>query len=335
MTKVLFFDTDKMTLSFLKAHPIADVEAYFFDFDINSSKTQKLCPKDAEIISLFPHSEMVKNEILDFFPRLKLITTRSTGYNHIDLSYTARRKIAVAHVPNYGSTSVAEFTIGMMIALIRRIYPAKSDMKKDAVRMENYIGEDLSGRTLGVIGTGAIGRSVIRLAQAFGMKILAYDPFPTVGLQGVSYVTTGELLKRSDVISLHCPSVPENFHLLDKKAFSQMKKGTYIINTARGNLIETEALYEALRSGKIAGAALDVLENEDILTQREVSFPMSGESRDALADSVINLKIMQLENVIVTPHIAFNSTDAIQRILETTIKNIEGFLSQKPFAKVG
>lgn len=332
MKDIAFFDADKITQDYLNNHQVNGFAYHYYTFDINSDETIKTVPKDVEIISLFPHSEQVKNRVLDTFPNLKLILTRSTGYNHIDLAYAKRRGIKVANVPNYGEITVAEFTIGVMISLLRKVYQAKSDMKKNSVQTEKYIGEDLQGKVLGVIGTGAIGRSVVRLAQAFGMRIAAYDPYPNKTLADVDYVDLDALLKVSDVITLHCPATDGNKHMLDKKAFEKMKTGVYIINTARGSLIETEALYEFLKTGKVAGAALDVLENEDVLMQREIS--MQTESFDALADSVVNLKMMQLDNVIITPHIAFNSVDAVHRILKITLENAQNYLNQIPFYEV-
>ena len=330
MKKIVFFDADKITCDYLKKHLSERVVYQCYPFDINSDETINAVPKDAEIISIFPHSETIKADVLDLFPKLELILTRSTGYNHIDLGYMQKRGIRVANVPNYGEITVAEFTIGLMISLLRKVYQAKSDMKKNSIQMEKYIGEDLNGKVLGVVGTGAIGRAVIRLAQAFGVRIVAYDPCPS--LPDIKYVELDELLSVSDIITLHCPATNTNNHLLNKSAFNKMKTGVYIINTARGSLIETESLYEELKNGKIAGVALDVLENEDVLTQREVS--IQTESFDALADSVVNLKMMQLENVIITPHIAFNSVDAIHRILKTTLENMQNYLNQIPFYEI-
>lgn len=330
MTNILFFDVDDITRAYLKDHPIAGVQYVLHDFDINHPSVKTLGKElETSIISVFPHSDMVKNSVLDLFGNLKLIATRSTGFNHIDLNYAAQRQIAVENVPNYGEITVAEFTMGTMIGLARKIYKAKSEMKANNVHMNDYIGIDLSGRTLGVIGTGAIGRHVIRLATAFGMRILAYDPFPNAALKkdGISYVDLSTLYKQADIITLHCPATPENFHLLDQQAFAQMKKGVLIVNTARGSLIETEALYNALKSSQVGGAALDVLENEDVITHREIATDMDTRDHDFLIDSVINFKMMQLDTTIITPHVAFNSIDAVHRILQTTLDNIQAFLN--------
>lgn len=330
MTKILFFDVDDMTKAYLEAHPIQGAQSFYYDFDINEVPNKGITDNlDAEIVSVFPHSDMVKNEVLDLFSNLKLIATRSTGFNHIDLDYTHKRNLVVENVPNYGEVTVAEFTIGTMLGLSRKIYKAKSQMKANNVHLNDYIGMDLDGRVLGVIGTGAIGRHVIKLATAFGMKVLAFDPYPNPQLvqQGISYVSEiADLYKQADIITLHCPATSDNFHLLNKDAFAQMKQGVLIVNTARGSLIETEALYNALKSGKVGGAALDVLENEDLVMHREITTDIDGRSHDFLIDSVINFKMMQLDTTIITPHIAFNSIDAVHRILKTSLENIQGFL---------
>ncbi len=328
MMLCLFFDVDALSKDFLLNHPVTGCQSVFFEKEFNNPETLTLEPyKNAQVISVFPHSEALKNSYLDFFPNLKLIATRSTGFNHIDLEYARKRNISVVHVPHYGEITVAEFTIGTMIGLSRKIYKAKSQMKANNVHINEYIGFDLFNRTLGVIGTGAIGQHVIKLAKAFGMKILAFDPFPHQAVMdlGVDYVSLTELYKNADIITLHCPATKENYHLLDETAFSQMKQGVCIVNTARGSLIDTESLYNALKSGKVGGAALDVLENEDIITQREISTDMNTQEHDFFIDSVINFKMMQLDTTLITPHIAFNTTDAVHRILQTTVENIQAF----------
>ncbi len=328
MSICLFFDMDDEAKAFLTEHAVAGCKAVFFDREFNDAHTLTLASyKDADVISVFPHSDMLKNDYLDFFPNLKLIATRSTGFNHIDLDYARKRGIAVVNVPNYGEITVAEFTMGTMLGLSRKIYKAKSHMKTNNVHLDEYIGIDLCGSTLGVIGTGAIGRHVIKLATAFGMRVVANDPFPneSVKQMGIPYVDLPTLFGQSDIITLHCPATAENTHLLNEAAFAQMKKGVLIVNTARGSLIDTESLYEALESGQVGGAALDVLENEDVITHREISTDIDKRSHDFLIDSVINFKMMQLDNTIITPHIAFNSIDAVDRILQTTVDNIQSY----------
>ena len=329
MEKVLFFDTDDQLKKFFKQHLSGQAELFFTTESIYHPLA-KNPPKDVRVISVFAHSQAITGDILKPFKNLQLLATRSTGYNHIDLDYCRQHNIVVANVPNYGESTVAEFTFGLILGLTRKIYPAKSDLKKSAVQLNKYMGIDLDGRTLGIVGAGAIGRHVAHLGHAFGMKILAYDPYPTQTPDYITYVPFEDLIKKSDIISLHCPATEQNTHLFNKKTFSKMKPQAFLINTARGSLVDTDALYEALQTHQIAGAALDVLENEDVLMQREIDLYSKSTSREALVDSLINIKLMQLDNVIITPHIAFNSTDAVNRILETTAQTISAFLAGKP-----
>ena len=194
-------------------------------------------------------------------------------------------------------------------------------MKESQLHLENYTGFDLFGKTIGIIGTGSIGQHMIQLAQGFGMNIQAYDLHPNPKYKNF-YVSFNTLLKQSDIISLHIPATPSNHHLLDKSAFQKMKKGVLIINTARGDLIDTQALYNAIKQGKVAGAGLDVLENEDILLNDDITMKNNHLKHQILLDSTFNLKLMQLSNVIITPHIAFNTMDAVNRILATTFEHI-------------
>ena len=329
--KALFFDCDTKTNHFLMAHPLKEIVFETHPFELTLKNIEKIHnPDQFEIISVFAHAKELENLALAHFSNLKMIATRSTGFNHIDLEYCQKHNITVCNVPNYGATSVAEFTIGVMLCLMRKICIAKSQMKTNKVQLSHYLGESIKGKTIGIIGCGAIGKAVIHLLKNFGANIVAFDLYPSKELSDILFVKDiNELYEKSDVISLHCPATKDNFHLLDKQAFAKMKKGVYIINTARGSLIDTQSLYAALKSGKVAGAALDVLENEDVLTEREISTDMEKQSHEFLTDSIINFKMLQLDNTLITPHIAFNSMDAIEQILKTTIDNIAGFVNNK------
>ncbi len=331
MQNILFFDTDQLLREFASAHPLENVNMVFFEESLNTIPLKKIEPYfDSEIISLFTHSEVIQNERLDLFPHLKLIATRSTGVNHIDLDYCKRRNIVVSNVPRYGETTVAEFAFGLLLSVVRKIIQGRNGMAHNHVEISNYMGFDLMGKTIGIIGTGSIGRHMIKLATGFGMKILAYDPYPNPVLKDYYVSDLKTIYQQSDIISLHIPSTPQNYHLLDHKAFEQMKRGVIIINTARGDLIDTQALYLALRQGIVGGAGLDVLENEDFLLYDEVMTSPRATDTDMLLDSAMNLKLMQFKNVIVTPHIAFNSIDAINRINETAFDNIRSFMNHQP-----
>ena len=325
--KVVFFDTNKELRDFAKQYSLG-IETIFIKESLNQLSNKKLVSlSDATILSVFAHSNQLDNKKLDLFSNLKLITTRSTGTNHIDMDYCAKRQIKIANVPYYGAQTVAEFAFGLLLNLSRHILKAQHDMAHNQIHISHYSGFDLFGKTIGIIGTGSIGQHMIRLAKGFGMKILAYDLFPKQELKEL-YVPFDKLLQQSDILSLHIPSTVQNHHLLDKKAFSKMKKGIYIINTARGDLIDTQALYQAIKSGIVAGAGLDVLENEDFLLHDDISLNDTQTTPQVLLDSALNLKLIQDPHVIATPHIAFNTTDALQRILKTTFDNIRQFQLQ-------
>lgn len=331
MKNILFFDTDHILGTFSETHPIKGQNLLFFEESVNSVSAKKAEPfADTEIISLFTHSNVVKNAKLDLFPNLKLIATRSTGFNHLDLDYCKRRGIVVSNVPRYGETTVAEYAMGLLLALSRKIIQGRNGMAHNHIEISKYMGFDLFGKKIGIIGTGSIGRYMIKLAQGFGMHVMAYDPYHTPELKGLYVKDIKKIYQECDVISLHIPSTPENYHLINKEAFESMKKGVIIINTARGDLVDTQALYRALRQGIVGGAGLDVLENEDFLLHDEAMSGSAEDNPEVLLDSAMNLKLLQFRNVIATPHIAFNSMDAINRINEVSFDNIENFLKGKP-----
>ena len=323
---IVFFDVDEITYNYIKERKICDSDACFFEQNVNALSEpdyQKI--KEADIISIFIHSNFNK-EILAKFPKLKLLTTRSTGINHIDTNYCKEHGIIVENVPRYGEATVAEFALGMCLNLTRKVNIAYNDLKNGICDIDRYMGKDLYQSTLGVIGTGAIGRHAIKIASGLGMKILAYDLYPNKELTDIQYVSLDEIYAKSDFITLHCPLTKDNYHMLDNSAFNKMKKGVIIINTARGELIDNEALYRALKDGKVAAAGLDALEEEGAILDDDIYLAKPSKiPQNDLVTSFINMKLLQLPNVIITPHIAFNSIDAIHRILEATIDNIAAF----------
>ena len=330
MKTVLFFNGDSILSNYIKTHPSSNFQSIIFKESLNHISLKELEPyKDTEAISVFVHSEPINNEKLDFFKNLKIIATRSTGYNHIDLSYCYNRNIKVLNVPRYGESTVAEFAFGLLLNLTRHIIQGRNGMAHNNVNIEKYMGFDLMGKTIGIIGTGSIGQHMIQISKGFQMKVIAYDLYPKDELKDLYVESIDELLKKSDIISLHIPSTRENYHLLDEQAFKKMKKGVIIINTARGDLIDTQALYAALKNKTVGGAGLDVLENEDFLIHDDIEINDLFKDKDFLLDSALNLKLLQFKNVIATPHIAFNSIDAVNRINETTFQNIQNFFNGK------
>lgn len=328
--KTVFFDVEDYEVEFLKQHN--DGNFILLNSSLNSNaKIPRADIYDAEIISVFTTSR-VGADVLEKFPNLKLLALRSVGFNHIDADYCKSHGIAVETSPNYGNKSVAEFAFALMLNVCRKIFTAQSDFEKGTFVPTKLMGYELGGKTVGIIGVGAIGAEFAHLAHGFDMKILGFDLYPKKELvenYGVEYVTLNELFECSDFISLHAPLTENNFHIINEGAIEKMKPSVVIINTARGEHIDTEALYNALKSGKIAGAGLDVLESENSVADTNLVLGIDRLSRDDLKNTLINTKLFQLPNVIITPHIAYNTHEAVNRILKTTIDNIEKFKDGK------
>jgi D-lactate dehydrogenase len=287
---------------------------------------------DAEIVSTFIYSKLGR-DVLEKLPVLKLIATRSTGYNHIDTHYCAERDIMVSNVPTYGENTVAEHVFALLLTISHRLREAMERARSGRFTPEGLEGFDLQGKTLGVIGTGNIGRHVIRIARGFAMQVLAFDVKPNSQLaaeMGFRYASMDELLAGSDIVTLHVPALPQTEHLIDERAIARMKQGAIIINTARGSIVEARALIEALRSGKLSGAGLDVLPDEPLIREEaeliSSIFANQQDIRELVADHIL----LNMPNVIVTPHSAFNTREAIARITITTVANIVSFLGGAP-----
>lgn len=294
-------------------------------------ETRLPADNSAEIISTFVDST-IGESVLAHFPNLKLIATRSTGYDHIDISACSSRGVAVVNVPSYGEDTVAEYTFALLLSLTRKIFESYDRIRETgSFSLLGLRGVDLKGKTLGVIGTGRIGKNVIEIAKGFNLDIVAFDKFPDQAYadkMGYKYLSFDEVLSQSDIVTLHVPYVKENHHLLNDSAFAKMKKGAYLINTARGALVDTTALIKALKDGRLAGAGLDVLEEEGVIKD-ELNFltsPTHPGDHD-LKVVLQNHLLVDMPNVIVTPHNAFNTWEALGRILQTTLDNIQGFIA--------
>lgn len=288
---------------------------------------------DFEILSVFVNSRLTR-EVLAHFPNLKFIVTRSVGYDHIDLAAAKERNIVVSYVPGYGDNTVAEFAFGLILNLTRKIYLAIDRIKESgSFALDGLRGVDLKGKTIGIVGTGRIGREMVRIAKGFGMKVLAYDPFPNLEFAkelGFEYTDFETLLEKSDIISFHCPYSEKTHHLINKENIRLIKKGAYLINTSRGPIVETDALIQALQTGILAGAGLDVLEEEGETKDELVYLSRSRPNETELKTMLQNHILMEMPNVLITPHIAFNSQEAMERILNITLDNIRDFLDGKP-----
>lgn len=286
----------------------------------------------AEVLGIFIYSKIGPKQ-LSQMPHLKMISTYSTGYDHIDMAACAHRNILVSNVPAYGSQTVAEHTIALMLALAKKIVMSAERTKQSNFSIEGLRTIDLYDRTLGLIGFGKIGSHVAKTAKALGMHVRIYDPYADpnlVELLNCKLVSLDELLAHSDIISLHTPLTPQTKYIINAESIAKMKKGVLIVNTARGGLIDNKALVDAVLSGHVGGAALDVLEEEKaIKEERQLVSPEFSGAFD-LRTVVANQILFNKPNVIITPHNAFNSQEALKRILDTTLDNVEAYLRGKP-----
>ena len=302
----------------------------FFEEKLDSKNAKKI--KDADIICVFVGSTVNKT-ILSNLPKTKFVTTMSTGFDHIDLAACSKKKIPVSNVPTYGENTVAEHAFALLLNISRRIYDAVERTRKGEFSYEGLRGFDLKGKTIGVIGTGRIGMHAIRMAKGFGMNVIAYDLFPNKQAAketGFTYRNFNDVLKQSDILTLHTPYTKQTHHMINTKNVNKLKKGVVIINTARGKLIKTEALIEGINKGIISAAGLDVLEEENALKEEKQLLSKEFQKQYNLKTVLHQHVLAEYPNVFITPHNAFHSKEALQRILDTTVENINGFLKGKP-----
>ena len=323
--KMLFFDFRESERAFFDKNELCDFDIEFINEPLNEYTylTEKQL-NDTDAISVFITSNLTEN-VLNKFKNLRIISTRSTGYNHIDMKYCRQKRIAVFNVSGYGQTSVAQFTVMLMIALVRNLKPAYLDIKRNSPDYPNYEGRDMNNLSLGIIGYGSIGRAVAKLANALGMTVYVNCLEKTEDTT-VQYLPLGDLLKISDIVSLHLPYSSELYHMFNREMISKMKDGVYIINTARGELIDSVALYEGIMMGKVKGAALDVFECEDLAVKESgTTSNIEDYDKNCVANALIAQKLMDKENVILTPHIAYNTQESINKILEITFNNLRDY----------
>jgi D-lactate dehydrogenase len=279
-----------------------------------------------EIISPFIYSKMDK-AVLDKLPELKMIATRSTGMDHIDVEECQKRKIEVKNVPEYGSKTVAEFSFALLLAVAKKIVVAHQSVEEGDFNPEGLTGVDLEGKTLGVVGVGRIGANMIKYGRAFGMKVLGVEKYPDEALAkklGFKSVDLETCLKEADFLSLHVPANKETIHLINKENIKLMKPGSFLINTCRGPVVEVESLVWALNKGILAGVGLDVTEEEDMVEDISTVI-MNKTTKDDLKEILSYHMLRDRDDVVFTPHNAFNTKEAISRIVKTTIENIINF----------
>lgn len=323
--KVIYFYNEDWEQDYIKSR-LPDTQIIFKEGHIDQYPNFR--DDEADTISIFINSHLGAAEF-DRFPKLKFIATRSTGFDHIDLAEAAKRGIKVSNVPSYGENTVAEQAFALILSLSRKIYESYKQIEQSGrFATDGLRGFDLKGKTIGIVGLGRIGIHAARIANGFEMKILAYDKFPNeqaIRDYGVKYVPLDELLANSDLISLHAPYLPETHHLINLDNIKKIKKGAYLINTARGGLVDTGALIRGLQEGILAGAGLDVLEEENFMIDELSLLNNPHPNEESLKTILANHYLIDHPRVIITPHNAFNTEEAIRRILDTTAENIKKF----------
>jgi D-lactate dehydrogenase len=329
--KIVFFEVNKQQQNIFK-NAFPHDELLFYGCKL----TDEVAPEvhDAEVISVFVCSKITAG-IIKQCPNLKLIVTRSTGFDNIAIKAAQEHGVVVCNIPVYADETVAEYVFALLLALSRKIYDAYLRVsQKHSFSLVGLQGFDLAGKMLGVVGMGNIGKHVVRIAiHGFQMKVVACDKYKDEAFAkriGFSYVPFEELLAQSDIITLHVPLTKQTTHMINMDTIKKIKSGAYLINTARGPIVETKALIKALEAGILAGAGLDVLEEEcfthDPLLLLNQEHPHSQDLRILLENNYL----INHPQVIVTPHNAFNSVQALERLTKTSIDEIKAWQRGEP-----
>lgn len=324
---IVFFEIEEWEESFLKQK----LSGHNLTFDTNPLTDASQNLGEIEVLSIFIYSKITP-ELLDKMPNLKVIVTRSTGYDHIDIKACQAKNIIVTNVPEYGTQTVAEHTFALLLALSRKIIPSVERTRKSDFTLDNLRGFDLYKKTIGVVGAGNIGQAVIRIAKGFGMDVLVFSRHQNIELAkklGFMYVDLAHLYQVSDVITFHVPLTDETKHMINKETLPKLKKGIILLNTARGGILETEAVLMGLEQGIIKGAGIDVLEEECYVKEERQLLTEQFIQECDLRTQLLNHVLVTKENVLVTPHNAFNSQEALQRILDVTVENMVSFAQGK------
>lgn len=319
MFKVAFFDAksyDKIWFNKLKDS--YDIELKFFENKLNSDTAILTKNFDGAIAFV---NDMIDAKTIDIMyeNNISVLAMRCSGYNNVDLK-AAFEKIHILRVPAYSPYAIAEHAMALILTINRKINHAYNRTRDFNFSLADFTGFDLHGKTVGVIGTGKIGRCFINICKGFGMNILAYDLYPA-DIKGVNYVSLNELFQKSDIISLHCPLTKETKHIVNSKSIELMKDKAFIINTSRGALIDSEALLNALKGGKLGGAGLDVYEEESDIFYEDFS--------NTIIQDDILVRLLSLHNVIITSHQAFLTNEALKNIAEVTLQNLQDYFDNK------
>ncbi len=318
MEKIAFFDARSYDRTYFDAlAPKAGLELLYLE--------NKLTPQTAVLaggcagVCAFVNDELGVETLSRLAEQgVRCAALRCAGYNNVDLAAAQRLGIRVFRVPAYSPASVAEHAVALLLTLTRQTHRAFTRTRERNFSLEGLVGTDLEGKSVGVVGTGRVGMKFAQIMRGFGAHVLAYDPVPQWGA-GLEYVRLDELIRRSDVISLHCPLTPATFHMLSRASFHRMRPGVILINTSRGALIDSEALLDNVKSGKVGAAGLDVYEEEADVFYEDVSSKV-------MRDDTLNLLLSQ-PNVLVTGHQAFLTREALKAIAEATTENLRKFFA--------
>ena len=326
MIKVAVYDTKPYDREYLEAATKGKSICWqFHDFHLSNETAPSA--QGAQAVCMFVN-DRADRPCFEILARLgvKLIALRCAGYNNVDLNAAREMGVAVTRVPAYSPNAVAEHAVGLLLALNRKIHRAFNRVREHNFSLNGLIGFDIAGKTVGIVGTGRIGRIAGKIFRGFNARVIAYDPFPSEDWgagNGIEYVTFQSLLAASDIISLHAPLLPQTFHLLNAESLAQTKPGVYLINTSRGKLVDTVALIEGLKSGRIGGVALDVYEEEEGIFFED----LSGE---VLQDEEL-ARLLTFPNVLITAHQAFLTREALSEIARITTENICRLERGEPF----
>ena len=318
--RIAFFDTKPYDKPAFEKHAEENgISIKYFETKLNEDTVELAQGFDGVCVFV---NDTVNAAVIDRLAEMgvRVVALRCAGFNNVDMKQ-ALNKIHVVHVPAYSPYAVAEHAIALLLTSIRRIHKAYNRSRDYNFSLSGLAGFDFYGKTVGVIGTGRIGQVFINICRGFGMNVLAYDKYPAAGLDNgdtIRYVGLDELFEKSDIISLHCPLLEDTYHIINKQALDQCKKGVVLINTSRGALVDAEALLEGIKSRKVGAACLDVYEEEADLFFEDNSNHIMDD--DTLA------RLISMPNVIVTSHQAFLTVEALENIAETTVENIVAIL---------
>lgn len=317
--KIAIFSSQAFDKYFLtQANQDYGYELVFYDVSLNTQTA--ILASGFVVVSCFVTDKLDAN-VLNILSHqgTKLIALRSAGFNHVDLVAVRQLKLTVARVPAYSPYAVAEFAVGLILSLNRKIHQAYNRVREHNFSLDGLLGFDLHEKTVGIIGTGKIGAVFCRIMQGFGVKLLGYDPIENAECLklGLTYTTLDTLYRQSDIISLHCPLTQDTHHLIDAAALEKMKTGVMLINTGRGGLVDAKALIVALKTGKIGALGIDVYEEEEGLFFHDLSM--------AVIQDDVFARLQTFPNVLITGHQAFFTKEALTHIAATTLQNVQEF----------